>query len=164
MWRRAIRANSAAVKSPNPATSSFGGVVQGAGHRVLQHARAAGQDECDAALARRHQRRGVDDGGNAQATGSTDAGSEAQFEDGIGGGGPDHAVDVAGGDAGIGQRAQRGLERNRRRIVPAGQSPGLRRVVDPDDGDVTEGMCSSRTEQAMRSAGAGGIAAPCRSP
>ena len=30
MWRRAIRANSAAVKSPNPATSSLGGVVHGA--------------------------------------------------------------------------------------------------------------------------------------
>ena len=99
----------------------------------------AGGDQHDVALAGGDERRGIEQGGNAQGAGPPGAGPEAQFEDDLRAVGPHHSVDLVGRDPGIGQCPERPEQGDGRRIVVR-QGPGLHRVGDAGDGDVTEGM------------------------
>ena len=78
-------------------------------------------------------------GRNAHGAGPPGAGSEAQLEGDLRAVGPHHSVDLVGLHAGIGQRPERTEQGDGRRIVVR-QSPGLHRVGDAGDGDVTEGV------------------------
>ena len=92
-----MSANSAAVNSPYPTTSSLAGRVHGAVEaRFDVDTGAAGGNEDHLALAGGDERRGIEEGGDPHLVGSPGTRSEAQFEDDLCAVGPDHAVDVAG--------------------------------------------------------------------
>ena len=67
---------------------------------------AAGGNEDHLALAGGDEGRGIEEGGDPHLAGPSGTRSEAQFEDDLCAVGPDHAVDVARGDAGVGQRTR----------------------------------------------------------
>jgi len=98
-----------------------------------------GGDEHHAALAGGDQRRRIEDGGDPHLRGSPGARSEAQLEGDLRAVRPDHTVDVAGCDAGIGECSQCARQGNGGRVVLR-QDAGLHRVVDADDGHVGEGV------------------------
>ena len=163
MWRRAIRANSAAVKSPNPATSSLGGVVQGAATVSVSSpappARTRTTRHCPEVisvaastivgiprpLGRRTQ--------GPRPSSSTASAAAA----------PTTPSTSHGVDAGVVEGAEGRLERDRRRVV-TGQPTRLSGVVDADDGDVAERMAHRRQDVTPARWSGAGSAAPCRWP
>ena len=68
---------------------------------------ATGSNEDHLALAGGDEGGGIEEGGDPHLAGPSRARSEAEFEDDLCAVGPDDTVDLAGCDAGIGQRPER---------------------------------------------------------
>ena len=158
-----MRANSAAVKRPNPATSSFGGVVHGAAtvsvSRPAPPARTRTTRHCLDAMSMAAST--ID--GIPRPLGRRVHGPSPSSRTASAAAVSDHPVDVGRRDAGVMEGAQPRLQRDRRGVV-AGQPACLGGVVDADDGDVVERMTHRGQDVTPAPLIAAGIAAPCRWP